>query len=98
MVLILVWYLYWYGIDMHIIANAYYCYEMVCNGTGIGMQWYGIGIGISMVLYWYGIGILGICKRKINTMAMLCGTLSHIHVRIRDEKYSLVWSKNPILI
>jgi hypothetical protein len=27
--------------------------------------------------------ILGICKRECSTMEMLCGTLSHIHVRIR---------------
>ena len=94
MVLVLVWH--WY---------AYHCQyiPLPCNGIGIGivigMQWYGIGICIGMVLYSYGvgIGILGICKREFSTMAMLCGTLSHIHVRIRDEKYSLVWSKNPIL-
>jgi hypothetical protein len=41
--------------------------------------------GMVLVWYFYGIGI------------GICGTLSHIHVRIRDEEYSLVWSKNPIL-
>jgi hypothetical protein len=80
---------------------------MQCYGIGIGivigMQWYGIVLVLVLVWYryWYGIGIgigiLGICKREFSTMAMLCGTLYHIHIRIRDEKYSLVWSKNPIL-
>jgi len=38
MVLILILYSYWYGIGMHIIANAYVSHEMVCNGICIGMQ------------------------------------------------------------
>jgi hypothetical protein len=57
MVLILVWYWYWYGIGMHIIANAYHSHPVVCNGIGIGMQCYGIGIGIVIGMQWYGIGI-----------------------------------------
>jgi hypothetical protein len=36
---------------------------MVCNGIGIGMKCYGIGIVIGMQWYGIGIGILGICKR-----------------------------------
>jgi hypothetical protein len=58
----MVWYWYWYCIGMHIIANAYHFHAMVCNGIGIGMQWYGMvlvwyGIGIGIGMVWYGIDI-----------------------------------------
>jgi hypothetical protein len=88
------WQWQWYGMacidngnGMHCLAIVWYALamvlEMVCNGIDNGILCIG--------------KILGICKRECSTMAMLCGTLSYIHVRIRDDEYSLVWSNNPIL-
>jgi hypothetical protein len=88
---------------MHIIVNAYHCHAMVlvCYGIVLVLVLLLVCNGMVLVLVWYGmvfgIGILGNCKRKCSTMAMLCETSSNIHVKIRGEEYSLVWSKNHIL-
>jgi hypothetical protein len=49
------WYWYWYVIGMHIIVE--------CNGIDIGMQCYGIGIGIGNVIgmVWYGTAMVLVC-------------------------------------